>query len=225
MLRQYYQFGLYCKCILDHICLFTETTPGCFGTVVRVMVVIRTPNMSTQTGCCYHCGAVPVVTGYYEAGRSQLKDKRHARFLSRVRDKGPDWVLLERPLVHNVSLNWAPRLHLFSASNHSGHECGIEHLTIRFEWTPYTGHFKVGSVLVKPAQVRESCCNVSGWSIIGCLAGSLSWLFLVCLSSCLVSTRSVNLIQLYMNHNELLCILPCKNGHVSQASHIVLEAA
>jgi hypothetical protein len=62
------------------------------------------------------------------------------RLLSRLKAVGPDWVELERPLTANVSLNWAPRLHAYGPQANG---CGVEHLTIRFKWTPYGGHLKV----------------------------------------------------------------------------------
>jgi len=81
--------------------------------------------------------------GYFAPGRGQLNETRVARHLSRVRavDPAGAFVELERPLVHNVSLAWAPRLHLFSPQR-NGSETGFEDLTVEFPWTPYPGHFK-----------------------------------------------------------------------------------
>ena len=59
------------------------------------------------------------------------------RLLTRLKAVGPDWVELERPLTTNVSLDWAPRLHAFGPQANG---CGVEHLTIRFKWTPFGGH-------------------------------------------------------------------------------------
>lgn len=65
-----------------------------------------------------------------------------ARLVTRVTTVGAGYVDLERPLPFNVSLAWAPRIHKYEPAP-GGRECGIEELTLRFEWSPYNGHLKV----------------------------------------------------------------------------------
>jgi hypothetical protein len=81
--------------------------------------------------------------GFFSPGRGQLNETRVARHLSRLRavDLAQGFVEMERPLIHNVSLSWTPRLHLFTPQR-NGSETGIEDLTIEFPHTPYPGHFK-----------------------------------------------------------------------------------
>ena len=64
------------------------------------------------------------------------------RFLSRVIEKGGDWVKLERPLPVDVRGNWLPELHKFLPMLDGG--TGLEGLSVRFPWSPYKGHFTVG---------------------------------------------------------------------------------
>ncbi len=47
---------------------------------------------------------------------------------------------LERPIIANVSLEWAPQIHRF-APNVT--KAGIESLTVAFPLTTYPGHLKV----------------------------------------------------------------------------------
>ncbi len=65
---------------------------------------------------------------------------QHAvRFLSRVSSISGNRIALERPLPYDVRLEWTPEIHRFKPTVQ---EVGIEHLSIRFPWTPYPGHFR-----------------------------------------------------------------------------------
>jgi hypothetical protein len=46
---------------------------------------------------------------------------------------------LERALPYDVRLEWTPEIHKFKPTVE---ELGIEHLSVRFPWSPYPGHFK-----------------------------------------------------------------------------------
>lgn len=61
------------------------------------------------------------------------------RFLSRVRSVVGNRIELERTLPYDVRPEWTPEIHRFTPTVQ---ELGIEHLSIRFPWTPYPGHFK-----------------------------------------------------------------------------------
>ncbi len=61
------------------------------------------------------------------------------RFLTRVKSASGADLELERPLPYDIRPEWTPEIHRFDPSVQ---EVGIEHLSIRFPWSPYPGHFK-----------------------------------------------------------------------------------
>jgi hypothetical protein len=61
------------------------------------------------------------------------------RFLSRVSSASGTRIVLERALPYDVRPEWTPEIHRFAPTVE---ELGIEHLSIRFPWTPYPGHFR-----------------------------------------------------------------------------------
>ena len=73
------------------------------------------------------------------AGTDLLGTPNVIRFLSRVKAVRGSTVELERPLPYDVRLEWSPEIHRFSPSVT---EVGVEHLSIKFPWSPYPGHFK-----------------------------------------------------------------------------------
>jgi len=73
------------------------------------------------------------------AGEGLIGTPNIVRFLSRVRSRSGNLIELERPLPYDVRLEWKPEIHTFSPSIE---EFGIEHLSFRFPWSPYLGHFK-----------------------------------------------------------------------------------
>jgi hypothetical protein len=74
-----------------------------------------------------------------EPGSDLLGTPNIVRFLSRVKRSTGHTIELERPLPYDVKLDWSPEIHRFSPSVT---ELGIEHLSVRFPWSPYPGHFK-----------------------------------------------------------------------------------
>ena len=61
------------------------------------------------------------------------------RFLSRVKSVSGNQIELERALPYDVRAEWAPEIHRFVPAVQ---EVGVEHLSIRFPWSAYPGHFK-----------------------------------------------------------------------------------
>lgn len=50
---------------------------------------------------------------------------------------GTDYIGFGRHLLFNVSTAWNPQIHTLDVFTRT--ECGLEHLTIKFPWTPYAG--------------------------------------------------------------------------------------
>jgi len=74
-----------------------------------------------------------------EPGSDLLGTPNIVRFLSRVKRSNDRTIELERPLPYDVKLEWSPQIHLFKPTVK---EVGIEHLSVRFPWSPYPGHFR-----------------------------------------------------------------------------------
>ena len=74
-----------------------------------------------------------------EPGSDLLGTPNIVRFLSRIKRSRGQTIELERPLPYDVKLEWSPEIHRFSPELT---ELGIEHLAVRFPWSPYPGHFK-----------------------------------------------------------------------------------
>jgi len=74
-----------------------------------------------------------------EPGSDLLGTPNIVRFLSRVKRSNSRTIELERPLPYDVKLEWSPQIHLFKPTVK---EVGIEHLSVRFPWSPYPGHFR-----------------------------------------------------------------------------------
>jgi hypothetical protein len=72
-------------------------------------------------------------------GEDLLGTRSVVRFLSRVKKTSGNTIELGRPLPYDIRLNWEPEIHRFTPTVQ---EVGIEHLSIRFPWSPYPGHFK-----------------------------------------------------------------------------------
>jgi hypothetical protein len=73
------------------------------------------------------------------SGEDLLGTRSVVRFLSRVNRVDSTTIELERPLPYDIRLNWQPEIHRFVPTLQ---EFGFEHLSIRFPWSPYPGHFK-----------------------------------------------------------------------------------
>jgi Pectate lyase superfamily protein len=73
------------------------------------------------------------------SGEDLLGTRTVVRFLSRVQKVEGTTIELERPLPYDIRLNWQPEIHRFSPTLQ---EFGVEHLSIKFPWSPYPGHFK-----------------------------------------------------------------------------------
>ena len=74
-----------------------------------------------------------------EPGSDLLGTPNVVRFLSRVKRSNGRTIELERPLPYDVKLEWSPQVHLFKPTIN---EVGLEHLSVRFPWSPYPGHFR-----------------------------------------------------------------------------------
>lgn len=61
------------------------------------------------------------------------------QFLSRVASASGNRIVLERALPYDVRPEWKPEIHRFEPALQ---ELGIEHLSIRFPWSPYPRHFR-----------------------------------------------------------------------------------
>ncbi|GAX73728.1 hypothetical protein CEUSTIGMA_g1181.t1 [Chlamydomonas eustigma] len=66
-----------------------------------------------------------------------INDLRVMRFHSRIYAVHTNYIVLERPLPFNISLEWVPEVHAFVPGIQ---QCGIEALTIQFQWKQYAGH-------------------------------------------------------------------------------------
>lgn len=73
------------------------------------------------------------------SGQDLLGTRAVVRFLSRAKNVKGTTIELERPLPYDIRLNWQPEIHRFAPTLQ---EFGFEHLSIRFPWSPYRGHFK-----------------------------------------------------------------------------------
>ena len=74
-----------------------------------------------------------------EPGSDLIGTRSVVRFLSRIKRSNGRTIELERPLPYDVKLEWSPEIHRFTPTVT---EFGIEHLSVRFPWSPYPGHFK-----------------------------------------------------------------------------------
>ena len=73
------------------------------------------------------------------SGEDLLGTQNVVRFLSRIKKASGKTIELERPLPYDIHLNWKPEIHRFAPTLK---EFGFEHLSIRFPWSPYPGHFR-----------------------------------------------------------------------------------
>lgn len=96
----------------------------------------------------YCMGGGPAVKGW----------KRTTRLNTRVYQVGENYIDIERPLTHNLSLIYRPKIYGYSSAVS---DVGIEHLQIRFPLTQYPGHFRergyngVGMMYVSNSWVRN----------------------------------------------------------------------
>jgi hypothetical protein len=88
------------------------------------------------------------------AGPGLVGTAHIVRFLSRVRSADGNRIVLERTLPYDVRPEWTPEIHRLAPTVQ---ELGIEHLSIRFPWTAYPGHFKEKGFNAISIEAAEQC--------------------------------------------------------------------